>query len=139
MNESGLKQDLFGWRCVIPTCLNKRLIEYRVVASGRKSNAWVEIPIMVGAERKHHEESKSVLFVVLDTLVDDRSRIICVAEDDVELLQPADVLPLEDISSGVEEAIRHLESTWAARLIDYGSYLHLRDAIYAIKKRRKRW
>ncbi len=61
---------------------------YRIIRSGVRSNAWVDTPIMAQANRQRHDEIKSVLFVVLDTLIDETSKIICVAVDDVELIPP---------------------------------------------------
>ena len=68
--------------------MSARPFVYRIVRSGVRSNTWIEPPITYQSENNPvtHEESKSILFVVLDTLIDDHSRIIRVAEQDVELI-----------------------------------------------------
>lgn len=88
----GLEKDLFGRKCVIKTGYSNRDFVYRVIRSGVKSNAWSEVPLTYKSESEPtvHEESESILFVIVDTLVDDHSRIIRVAEKDVQLL-PSEV------------------------------------------------
>jgi len=79
---------LFGKRCRILTGYAKRPFVYRIVNSEWMSNTWCEPPITYQSERNpvRHDYSENVLIVVLDTLIDDNSRLIRVALKDVELM-----------------------------------------------------
>lgn len=80
---------LFGKRCIIPTGYNKRPFVYRILRSGVMSNAWSEIPITYNSETEHawHDYFEDILYVVCDTLIDEHSRIIRVAEKDVKIME----------------------------------------------------
>lgn len=82
---------LFGKRCRILTGYDKRPFVYRIVNSGLMSNTWCEPPITYQSERNpvRHDHRENVLIVVLDTLIDDNSRLIRVALKDVELMDEA--------------------------------------------------
>lgn len=60
----------------------------RIVNSGTRSNCWCEVPLTYQSERNlvHHDYYTEVLIVVIDTLIDERSRLIRVARKDVELM-----------------------------------------------------
>lgn len=81
------KDPLFGKCCYIdtPWIAGKRTI-YRIVSSGVRSNAWVEVPI--GGRKKVvlHDYQEDVIFVVLDTLISEDSTIMRVALKDVEIV-----------------------------------------------------
>ena len=80
--------NLFGKRCLIPTGYDKRPFVYRILSSDATSNTWIEPPITYQSERNpvRHDHSEPVLFVVLDTLISDQSRIIRVARKDAEII-----------------------------------------------------
>lgn len=104
MGEFGVKIDLrekpynmpplglFGKRCKIPTGMSGRQFVYRIIKSGVRSNAWSEIPLTYQTESRptRHDETEEIIFVVLDTLIDDKSRILRVALKDVELMEDED-------------------------------------------------
>ena len=83
-----MNKDLFGKYCVIPTGMSCKPFIYKILESGHKSNCWSEIPLTYDSENnpKHHDIFEHVLFVVCDTLIDDKSKIIRVAEKDVRVL-----------------------------------------------------
>lgn len=81
------EDELFGKRCYILTDYSKRPMIYRIVASGTNSNAWCEPPIMIDTKSVLHDEFEPVLFVVLDTLIGEHSKIIKVAEKDITLIE----------------------------------------------------
>lgn len=80
------KDPLFGKYCYIdtPWIAGKNTI-YRIVNSGVRSNAWVEVPISGRGEVVLHDHQEDVIFVVLDTLISEDSRIKKVALKDVEI------------------------------------------------------
>lgn len=79
---------LFGKRCRISTGYDKRPFVYRIVNSGWMSNTWSEPPITYQSERNpvRHDHSENILIVVLDTLINENSRLLRVALKDVELM-----------------------------------------------------
>ena len=74
------KDPLFGKYCYIdtPWIAGKNTI-YRIVNSGVRSNAWIEVPISGREEVVLHDYQEDVIFVVLDTLISEDSRIKKVA------------------------------------------------------------
>lgn len=78
---------LFGKRCKIPTGYSGRPFVYRILNSGVRSNAWTDIPIVANSVQKRHDQFDDVIFVVLDTLIDENSKIIRVALKDVEIME----------------------------------------------------
>lgn len=82
---------LFGKRCRILTGYDKRPFVYRIVNSELISNTWCEPPITYQSEKNpvRHGYRENVLIVVLDTLVNENSRLIRVALKDVELMDEA--------------------------------------------------
>ena len=80
--------DLFGKRCVIPTGVSGKPFVYRIISSDTKSNAWSEVPLTYESETNpvHHEHFEEILIVIVDTLIDEKSRLVRVARKDVELL-----------------------------------------------------
>ena len=80
------KDPLFGKYCYIdtPWIAGKRTI-YRIVRSGVRSNAWVEVPIGGREKVVLHDYQEDVIFVVLDTLISEDSTIMRVALKDVEI------------------------------------------------------
>lgn len=85
----GLTHDLFGRKCLIKTGYSERDFVYRIIRSGVSSNGWSEVPLTYQTETNPtvHETLESVLYVIMDTLIDEKSRIIRVAEKDVKLLE----------------------------------------------------
>lgn len=83
------KDPLFGKYCYIdtPWIAGKNTI-YRIISSGVRSNAWVEVPISGRKEVVLHDYQEEVIFVVLDTLICEESRIMKVALKDVEYNEP---------------------------------------------------
>ena len=79
---------LFGKRCRILTGYDKRPFVYRIVNSELISNTWCEPPITYQSEKNpvRHGYRENVLIVVLDTLINEDSRLIRVALKDVELI-----------------------------------------------------
>lgn len=80
---------LFDKRCIIPTGYSARPFVYRILNSGVMSNSWCEVPLTVQSKRdtKWHKDTEEIIFVVLDTLIDERSQIIRVALKDVEIME----------------------------------------------------
>ena len=80
------KDPLFGKYCYIdtPWIAGKNTI-YRIINSGVRSNAWVEVPISGREEVVLHDHQEDVVFVVLDTLISEDSRIKRVALKDVKI------------------------------------------------------
>ena len=80
------KDPLFGKYCYIdtPWIAGKNTI-YRIVNSGVRSNAWVEVPISGREKVVLHDHQEDVVFVVLDTLISEDSRIKKVALKDVKI------------------------------------------------------
>ena len=80
------KDPLFGKYCYIdtPWIAGKNTI-YRIINSGVRSNAWVEVPISGREEVVLHDHQEDVVFVVLDTLISEDSRIKKVALKDVKV------------------------------------------------------
>lgn len=79
---------LFGRRCRILTGYSKKPMVYRILNDGVRSNTWSEVPLIYQTEREQtqHDYFEEVVYVVLDTLIDERSRILKVAQKDIELL-----------------------------------------------------
>ena len=82
------ERGLFGQRCKIPYGYNGKLFVYRIISSDIRSNTWVEPPITYQSENNpiRHDNTEDCLIVVLDTLIDDQSRLIKVATKDVQLM-----------------------------------------------------
>ena len=84
--------QLFGKYCYIdtPWIAGKKTI-YRIIRSGVRSNAWCEVPVN-GLTKKvnHGEHSEEIVFVVLDTLIDEDAEIMRFALKDVEIIEVAD-------------------------------------------------
>lgn len=80
--------ELFGKYCYIdtPWIAGKKTI-YRIIRSGVRSNAWCEVPVN-GLTKKvnHGEHSEEIVFVVLDTLIDEHTEIMRFALKDVEII-----------------------------------------------------
>lgn len=83
-----MSRDLFGKYCVISTGINRKPFIYKILASGTRSNCWSELPLTYDSEHnpKRHDNFENILFVVCDTLIDDSSKIVRVAEKDVIVL-----------------------------------------------------
>ena len=84
--------ELFGKYCYIdtPWIAGKHTI-YRIIRSGVRSNSWCEVPIN-GLTKKvnHGEHTEDIVFVVLDTLIDEDAEIMGVALKDVEIIGEAE-------------------------------------------------
>lgn len=83
---------LFGKYCYIdtPWIAGKKTI-YRIIRSGVRSNSWCEVPVS-GLTKKvnHGEHSEEIVFVILDTLIDEDSEIMRFALKDIEIIEMAD-------------------------------------------------
>ena len=81
------KDPLFGKYCYIdtPWIAGKNTI-YRIVNSGVRSNTWCEVPVTGRTEQVIHNYSEDIVFVVLDTLIDEYSRIMRFALKDIVLV-----------------------------------------------------
>ena len=81
------KDPLFGKYCYIdtPWIAGKNTI-YRIVNSGVRSNAWVEVPVKGRAEAVTHDHHEDVVFAVLDTLISEDSKIKKFALKDVVIV-----------------------------------------------------
>lgn len=82
-------KDLFGKRCKIPTGMSGEPFVYRIINSEWISNYWSEIPLTYKTENNpviHTKQEQKVLIVVLDTLIDENSKLIRVALKDVEIM-----------------------------------------------------
>lgn len=79
-------EDLFGKKCYIdtPWIAGKRTV-YRIIASGVKSNYWCEVPVGMYRAVKH-DYIEDIVFVVLDTLVTDDSKIERFALKDIKII-----------------------------------------------------
>ena len=84
--------QLFGKYCYIdtPWIAGEKTI-YRIIRSGVRSNAWCEVPVN-GLTKKvnHGEHSEEIVFVVLDTLIDEDTKIMRFALKDVEIIEVAE-------------------------------------------------
>lgn len=84
--------QLFGKYCYIdtPWIAGEKTI-YRIIRSGVRSNAWCEVPVN-GLTKKvnHGEHLEEIVFVVLDTLIDEDAKIMRFALKDVEIIKVAD-------------------------------------------------
>lgn len=80
--------NLFGKRCAIPTGMSERPFIYRILSSDTESNAWSEPPITASSERNlvRHDYYEQILFVVMDGIIDETSRILRVARKDVKII-----------------------------------------------------
>ena len=81
-------KDLFGKRCIIPYGMSAKPFVFRIVDSGIKSNYWSEVPLTARTESNpviHGDQIEDVLIVVLDTLIDEKSRLLRVALKDVKI------------------------------------------------------
>ena len=84
--------ELFGKYCYIdtPWIAGKHTI-YRIIRSGVRSNSWCEVPINGLTKRVNHgEHTEDIVFVVLDTLIDEDAEIMGVALKDVEIIGEAE-------------------------------------------------
>lgn len=80
--------ELFGRRCKIRTGYSGKEMVYRVLNNGVRSNTWSDVPLTYQTESEptKHDHFEDIAFVVLDTLIDDKSRILRVAVKDIVLL-----------------------------------------------------
>ena len=93
--------ELFGKYCYIdtPWIAGKHTI-YRIIRSGVRSNSWCEVPINGLTEKVNHgEHSEDIVFVMLDTLIDETTEIMRVALKDIEIIGEADT-PQTDCAWG---------------------------------------
>ena len=84
--------QLFGKYCYIdtPWIAGEKTI-YRIIRSGVRSNAWCEVPVNKLTKKVNHgEHSEEIVFVVLDTLIDEYTEIMRFALKDVEIIELAD-------------------------------------------------
>lgn len=92
MNYRRADDQLFGKYCYIdtPWIAGKHTI-YRIIRSGVKSNSWCEVPVN-GLTKKvnHGEHSEEIVFVMLDTLIDEDTEIMRFALKDVEIIEITD-------------------------------------------------
>ena len=102
--------QLFGKYCYIdtPWIAGKKTI-YRIIRSGVRSNAWCEVPVN-GLTKKvnHGEHSEEIVFVVLDTLIDEDTEIMRFALKDIELIDEPNNC----------ETCRHNKLEWYSEICD---------------------
>lgn len=96
--------DLFGKRCRIKHVLDlERGFVYRIVNSGVRSNCWKEMPLgRYGNEAILHDHMEDIVFVVCDTLIDERSKIERVALKDIEIMR-GETISLDKVKQTREE------------------------------------
>lgn len=82
-----MKDNLFGKYCYIdtPWIAGKKTI-YRILASGIESNTYCHVPVNAKTKPEGHRDFEPIVYVVLDTLVSDRSEILRFALKDVEII-----------------------------------------------------
>ena len=82
-----MKDDLFGKYCYIDTpWIAGKKTKYRIIGSGTASNTYSEVPVTGYNKPVMHEEFEEIVFVVLDTLVSDSSKIERFALKDVVII-----------------------------------------------------
>lgn len=84
--------ELFGKYCYIdtPWIAGKHTI-YRIIRSGVRSNSWCEVPINGLTKKVNHGElTEDIVFVILDTLIDEDAEIMRVALKDIEIIGEAE-------------------------------------------------
>ena len=118
---------LFGKRCRILTGYDKKPFVYRIVNSELISNTWCEPPITYQSEKNpvRHDYSANVLIVVLDTLVNEDSRLIRVALKDVELID-------EDPTVGGWISVKDHPPEKDEDVIIYGKYIGSSGSVYPL-------
>lgn len=86
------KDPLFGKYCYIDTpWIAGKNTKYRIIRSGVRSNAWCEVPINGLTQMVNHgRHSEDIVFVMLDTLIDETTKIMRVALKDIEIIGEAD-------------------------------------------------
>lgn len=108
-------QDLFGRKCRILTGCDAQPFIYKIINSEFHSNTWSETPLTYNSETNPviHSHSEDILIVVVDTLVDEHSRLVRVAKKDVELIDdhstPASPAPTGKWEPEVEPDNRQAE------------------------------
>lgn len=83
---------LFGKYCYIdtPWIAGEKTV-YRIIRSGVRSNSWCEVPVNGRTKKVNHgEHSEEIVFVMLDTLIDEDTKIMRFALKDVEIIEMAD-------------------------------------------------
>ncbi len=82
-----MKDSLFGKYCYIdtPWIAGKKTV-YRILASGVVSNTYCNVPVNAKTNPEWHRDFEHIVYVVLDTLVSDRSEILRFALKDVEVI-----------------------------------------------------
>ena len=105
---------LFGKRCRILTGYDKRPFVYRIVNSEWMSNTWSEPPITYqsGKNPVRHDHSENVLIVVVDTLINENSRLLRVALKDVELMNESSEETQEPDKRKYEYHTDHTDCPW---------------------------
>lgn len=123
--------DLFGKRCRIKHVLDlERGFVYRIVNSGVRSNCWKELPLgRYGDEAILHDTMEDVVFVVCDTLIDELSKIECVALKDIEIIQ-GETIPLDK----VKQARVEIQAESYAEHCDDILTVELRDVLEILDK-----
>lgn len=83
-----MKDSLFGKYCYIdtPWIAGKKTV-YRILASCTESNAYCNVPVNAKTKPELHRDFEPIVYVVLDTLVDDSSEILRFALKDVEIIE----------------------------------------------------
>ena len=83
--------ELFGKYCYIdtPWIAGEKTI-YRIVRSGVSSNAWCDVPVKFNDETVTHNHKEDIVFAVLDTLIDENTKIKRFALKDVKIIEIAD-------------------------------------------------
>ena len=109
--------ELFGKYCYIdtPWIAGKHTI-YRIIRSGVRSNSWCEVPINGLTKKVNHGElTEDIVFVMLDTLIDEDAEIIRVALKDIEIIGEAEQTEprLEQFRVGLEY---HTDATHFGKL-----------------------
>ena len=84
--------QLFGKYCYIdtPWIAGKKTI-YRIIRSGVRSNTWCEVPVSGRTKKVNHgRHSEEIVFVVLDTLIDEHTEIMRFALKDVKIIETSE-------------------------------------------------
>ena len=92
MDYKRADDQLFGKYCYIdtPWIAGKHTI-YRIIRSGVRSNSWCEVPVNGRTEKVNHgEHTEEIVFVALDTLIDENIKIMRFALKDVEIIDMTD-------------------------------------------------
>jgi hypothetical protein len=78
--------NLFGKYCYINTpWIAGEKTRYRILSSGATSNTWYEVPTN-GLNLVKHDYSEQIVFVILDTLVSDDSKIYRFRLKDINII-----------------------------------------------------